>query len=86
MQVAGLVETNEALLYPVYFAPLVLNAAQPLDDLTVNERFLPFVLREKKIPELNLLIKKLANYDKEQFAEQLVVEPELRSIAALLFN
>ena len=86
MQVAGLVENNEALLYPVYFAPLVLNAAQPLDDLTVNERFLPFVLREKKIPELNLLIKKLANYDKEQFAEQLVVEPELRSIAALLFN
>lgn len=45
MQVAGLVEGNEERLYPVYFAPLVLSAEQPLDDLAVNERFLPFILR-----------------------------------------
>ena len=33
-----------------------------------------------------MLIKKLQNYDKEQFAEQLVAEPELREAGALLFN
>lgn len=57
-----------------------------MDDLTVNERFLPFILKEKKLPELRVLIKKLQHYDKEQFAEQLVAEPELREAGALLFN
>ena len=54
--------------------------------MAVNERFLPFMLKEKKLPELRVLIKKLQHYDKEQFAEQLVAEPELREAGALLFN
>jgi len=86
VQVANLVENSDERLFVPYFSTHVLNSDTPVDNVSVNEKFLHYMLRKKMVAELRVAITKVNCYDKEAFAEQLVAEKELRIAAALLFN